>query len=189
MIFVVSGPGGVGKGTVVKRLLGLVDGVHLSRSWTTRSSRPGEDESSYVFVDRPEFEAKVAAGGFLEWTEFAGTGHLYGTPRPESACGSGGGGSDLLLEIEMDGAQQIRRDHPDAVVVLVVAPSIAVQEERLRGRGDSEEGITRRLEVGRDEEVLGRRIADHVVVNDDVERAARELAGIIQSYRQPMETS
>lgn len=188
MIFVVSGPGGVGKGTVVKRLLGLLDGVHLSRSWTTRSRRPGEDASSYVFVERPEFEAKAAAGGFLEWTEFAGTGHLYGTPRPE-AIGSRDGRSDLLLEIEMDGARQIRRDHPDAVLILVVAPSIAVQEERLRGRGDSEEAVTRRLEVGRDEEILGRQIADHVVVNDDVERAARELAGIIQSYRQPMETS
>lgn len=189
MIFVVSGPGGVGKGTVVKRLLALIDGISLSRSWTTRSPRPGEDPFAYEFVGRQDFEAKVAAGGFLEWTQFAGTGHLYGTPRPEATGSYGMGRSDLLLEIEMDGARQVRRDYPDAVVILVVAPSISVQEQRLRGRGDSEEAIARRLEVGRHEELLGRRIADHVVVNDDVDRAAGQLAAIIESYRKPMEIS
>ena len=189
MIFVVSGPGGVGKGTVVNRLVTLVDGLRLSRSWTTRSPRPGEDPQAYVFVDRAEFEAKVAEGGFLEWTEFAGTGHLYGTPTPQGDMDREATEADLLLEIEMDGAQQIRANHPEAVVILVVAPSASVQEERLRGRGDSEENVARRLKVGRSEELVGRRLADHVVVNDDVVRAAAELAGIIESYRKPMETT
>jgi guanylate kinase len=186
MIFVVCGPGGVGKGTLVKRVLELVGDVTLSRSWTTRSPRYGEDPGAYVFVGREDFEAKVRAGGFLEWTEFPGTGHLYGTPLPDSGVGERG---DLLLEIELDGARQVRRDHPDAVVILVVAPSISVQEERLRGRGDDEQAVARRLEVGRFEEKLGRQLADHVVVNDDVERAAGELAGIIESYRKRMETT
>jgi guanylate kinase len=186
MIFVVCGPGGVGKGTLVKRVLGVVGGIALSRSWTTRSPRQGEDPGAYVFVGRQDFEAKVRAGGFLEWTEFPGTGHLYGTPRPEPCVGEC---SDLLLEIELDGARQVRRDHPDAVVVLIVAPSIAVQEERLRGRGDDEESVARRLAVGRDEERLGRTLADHVIVNDELERAAGELAGIIDSYRKRMETT
>ena len=80
MIVIVSGPGGVGKGTVVARLLELCPGIHLSRSWTTRPRRPGEPEDAYVFVDTDTFVDKVAEGGFLEWTEFPGSGHLYGTP-------------------------------------------------------------------------------------------------------------
>jgi guanylate kinase len=178
VIFVVSGPGGVGKGTVVGRLLELEPGLRLSRSWTTRSRRPGEREDAYFFTDRDSFMAAVEAGRFLEWTEFPGTGHLYGTPLPDSDDPR-----DLLLEIELDGAQQVKRQRPEAVLVLVVAPSPEVQEERLRGRGDDEGSVRRRLEVGAAELELGRRIADHVVVNDDVDRAAKELAGIIESCR------
>ncbi len=178
MIFILSGPGGAGKGTVVARLLRLVPGVRLSRSWTTRARRPGEGEDAYVFVDREAFLANVERGGFLEWTEFAGNGHLYGTPVPDH-----GAPEDLLLEIELDGAQQVKKSHPDAVLILIVAPSREALEARLRGRGDDEEGIARRLAVGEHETALGTRLADHVVVNDDVERAAREVAGIIRESR------
>ncbi|HET9076166.1 MAG TPA: hypothetical protein VFN68_04485 [Acidimicrobiales bacterium] len=177
MIVIISGPGGVGKGTVVSRLLQLDPKLKLSRSWTTRGRRPGEPADSYVFVDPGTFRARIDDGGFLEWTEFAGTGHLYGTPVPGPVEG------DLLLEIELDGAHQVKKMDPDAVLVLVVAPSRAAQEERLRGRGDDEESIARRLAVGEQEVADGSRMADHVVVNDDVDRAAREVADIIERRR------
>jgi guanylate kinase len=177
VIVIVSGPGGVGKGTVVARLLQLEPDLRLSRSWTTRARRPGEAEDAYVFVDRDSFEKRIATGGFEEWTEFSGTGHLYGTPTLDAADDG-----DVLLEIELDGAQQIKRRHPDAVLVMMVAPSAAAQEERLRVRGDDETSVRRRLEVGTDEERLGRDLADYVVVNDDVGRAALQVAGILRKH-------
>ncbi len=177
MIFIISGPGGVGKGTVVTRLLDLDPRLRLSRSWTTRDRRPGEAADSYTFVDRDAFRSRIAAGGFLEWTEFPGTGHLYGTPVPDDIDG------DLLLEIELDGAHQVKKIDPQAVLILITAPSRAAQEDRLRGRGDDEESIARRLAVGDVEVAEGTRMADHVVVNDDVERAAREVADIIDRRR------
>lgn len=178
MIFIVSGPGGVGKGTVVRRLLETVPDLHLSRSWTTRDRRPGEDADAYVFVDRDAFRAHVARGGFLEWTEFAGTGHLYGTPAPDPAAEG-----DLVLEIELDGARQVKDAHPDAVLIFIVAPSPEEQEGRLRGRGDDDESVRRRLEIGALETESGTRMADHVVVNDDLDRAAAEVADIIRKRR------
>jgi guanylate kinase len=178
LILVVSGPGGVGKGTVVDRLLQLDQRLWLSRSWTTRERRAGEPEDAYSFVDRTRFLERVAEGGFVEYTEFPGNGCLYGTPTFEAPPGR-----DVLLEIEVDGAHQVKDRHPDAVVVLIVAPSEAIQEERLRARGDDEEHIARRLAISREEERVGRSIADEVVVNDDVERAAREVAGILDRYR------
>jgi guanylate kinase len=172
----------VGKGTVVARLRELRPRVGLSRSWTTRPRRDGEAEDAYVFVDRDRFLARVADGGFLEWTEFAGSGHLYGTPSlpvdPASTADE-----VVILEIDLEGAQQVKRIHPDAVLILITVPSRADQEERLRRRGDDETSVARRLHVGDREQELGRRIADHVVVNDEVDRAAREVAGIIDARR------
>ena len=137
-----SGPGGVGKGTVVARLLELRPDLRSSRSWTTRAQRPGEPDAAYVFVDRPTFRARIDAGGFDEWTEFSGTGELYGTPTLDRAGGEDG---DVVLEIELDGAQQIKRRYPDARLVLIVAPGLAAQEARLRARGDSDQHVRRRL--------------------------------------------
>jgi guanylate kinase len=178
LIFIISGPGGAGKGTLVDRLLALDRRLWLSRSWTTRPRRPGEPEDAYTWASREEFLARVAAGGFLEYTEFGGTGHFYGTPTLEPPAGC-----DVILEIELNGAQQVKQRCPDAHLVVVVPPTRADQEARLRARGDNEEHIRRRLEVGADEELLGRKIADDVVVNDDIERAAQEMAGIIGRYR------
>jgi guanylate kinase len=178
VIVIVSGPGGVGKGTVVARLLEMDPSLWLSRSWTTRARRPGESADAYVFVDRPAFEDRIAANGFLEWTEFLG--ELYGTPVLADADSGPDGPRDALLEIELDGAQQIKRRHPDAVLVLVVAPGPDHQEARLRARGDDEASVRRRLAVGATEEQLGRQLADYVIVNDDVDRAAHQLAGIIK---------
>ncbi len=173
-----SGPGGVGKGTVVSRLLQLDPTWWLSRSWTTRGRRPGEPQDAYRWASREEFLARAEAGGFLEWTEFRGNGQLYGTPTIEVPPGR-----DVLLEIELDGAQQVKAAHPEAVVVLVVAPSVEVQAARLRSRGDDEASVARRVAVGAEEEGLGRSLADHVVVNDDLERAAREVLGIVEAHR------
>ncbi|MBO0732150.1 MAG: hypothetical protein J2P57_23010 [Acidimicrobiaceae bacterium] len=178
MILIVSGPGGVGKGTVVSRLLQMEPDLSLSRSWTTRPRRPGEPENAYVFVDREAFLAKADAGGFVEWTEFPGTGALMGTPGFDPTETG-----DIVLEIDLDGAEQVKRRHPDATLVFVVAPSRAEQEARLRKRGDDEQAVVRRMEVGAREEEEGRRVADAVVVNDDIDRAAEEVRAILNRLR------
>ncbi len=178
LIFVVLGAGGVGKGTVVSRLLRLSDDLWLSRSWTTRPRRPSEEDDAYNFVSRDQFMARVAAGGFVEWTEFAGNGHLYGTPTMEPPEGS-----DVVLEIDTQGAIQVKERYPHAVLIFIAAPSREAQELRLRQRGDDEASIENRLAIAADEEKLGRELADVVVVNDDLERASKELAGIVECCR------
>jgi guanylate kinase len=153
----------------------------LSRSWTTRARRPGEPADAYHFVDRSTFDDAVADGRMLEWTEFL-PGQLSGTPRADPPPGR-----DLLLEIDVDGARQVRALFPDAATILVVAPSADAQMERMRQRGDSEERIARRVAKGVEEERVGRQLADHVVVNDDLDRAVAEVAGILAGYRFPSE--
>src|SRR5581483_682208 len=96
----------------------------LSRSWTTRARRPGEPADAYVFVDRPRFEARAASGAFFEWAEFLG--NLYGTPLPDPDAPG-----DLLLEIDLQGARQVRRQRPDATLILLAPPSPEAQRERL----------------------------------------------------------
>jgi guanylate kinase len=178
MIVIVSGPGGVGKGTIVSRLLEIDPGLWLSRSWTTRPRRPGEAPDAYHFVDRDTFRRRIEADGFVEWTEFVGNGHLYGTPTLDPPPGR-----DALLEIELDGARQVKQHYPEAILIFVMAPSRHDQELRLRKRGDDEHSVARRVEVGAAEAEVGRALADHLVVNDDVERASREVLGILASHR------
>ncbi|HXW78184.1 MAG TPA: hypothetical protein VEJ84_01730 [Acidimicrobiales bacterium] len=179
LIFVVFGAGGVGKGTLVARLLELRDGLWLSRSWTTRPRRPSEPEDAYVWVTPQQFKDRIAAGGFVEWNEFAGNGHLYGTPTMDPPSGS-----DVVLEIDPQGAMQIMKRYPDAVLILVGVPSREEQARRLRLRGDDESNIEKRLALAAEEESLGRQMAGYVVVNDDVDRASQELAGIVDVWRQ-----
>lgn len=170
----------MGKGTLVSRLCERMPELWLSRSWTTRRRRPGEPEDAYTFVDRPRFEARVREGGFLEWAELVANGELYGTPWPDAPPGT-----DVVLEIDVQGAAQVLDRHEGAVVVLVVAPSPEEQEARMRARGDEEGHIASRMALSRQEEEQGRRLAAHVVVNDDLERAVGDLAGILRSHRDP----
>jgi guanylate kinase len=176
VIVVVSGPGGVGKGTIVDALVERDDRLFLSRSWTTREQRPSESDDAYVFVTSEEFEQRIEAGGFLEWTEFLG--NYYGSPIPEP-----GDDRDLVLEIEVDGAQQVKRIHPDALLIFVLPPSREEQERRLRGRGDLDHKVLARLKKAEEEEPIGRQLADHAVVNDDLEATINQMLEIIDAAR------
>ena len=151
-------------------------GLWLSRSWTTRPRRPGEAQDAYTFVERERFEEVVAADGFLEWAEFLG--HLYGTPLPDAPPGR-----DVVLEIDLQGARQVKKRHPDALVVLLVPPSPEIQRERLRQRGDDPAEVDRRIAIGAEEMRLGRELTPFVVVNDEVDRAVSQVAGILEGYR------
>jgi guanylate kinase len=177
MIIVISGPGGVGKGTVVKRLLGRDDRLWLSRSWTTRARRPGEADDAYVFTDVETFEDRRDRGGFLEWAEFMG--NLYGTPLPDELPE----GRDLVLEIDVQGAEQVRERYPDALLVLLVAPSRAAQAARLEGRGDRPDQVARRLDKADQEVATARKLGAVEVVNDELERTVSELVTLIDEAR------
>lgn len=176
----IAGPSGAGKGSIASALVERVDKLWLSRSWTTRPPRQGEPADAYTFVDREAFEDHVAAGGFLEWS--AHFDNLYGTPIPVPPEGH-----DVLLEIDVNGARQVRATRPDAVVLLIVAPSRQAQEDRLRARGDAESTIASRLARAAEEERVGRDLADHVVVNDDLGRAIDEVVGILEAARRKQE--
>jgi len=176
LIFIVSGPGGVGKGTIVGLLAEQDPQLWLSRSWTTRDRRPGEAADAYTFVDRQAFEDRIESGGFLEWTNFLG--NYYGTPTPERT-----GTRDVVLEIEVDGATQVKQQYPDAVLIFVLPPSREEQQRRLRGRGDAEDKVEQRLQKALDEEPIGLQISDHVVVNDDLADTVRNMMAIIESHR------
>jgi guanylate kinase len=176
LIIVISGPGGVGKGTIVGELVTRDPSLWLSRSWTTRRRRPGEPADAYVFTDRPAFEQRIASGGFLEHTDFLGS--YYGSPIPDPAPGQ-----DIVLEIEVSGAQQVKAKHPEALLIFVLPPSRAEQERRLRERGDAGHRVAARLRKAEEEEPVGKALADHVVVNDDLSRTVEELLSIIRAER------
>lgn len=177
LIIVISGPGGVGKGTIVDALVARDSGLWLSKSWTTRAQRPGERPDAYHFTTPATFEDRISASGFLEWTEFLG--NYYGTPIP----GEEAAGHDVVLEIEVDGAQQVKHRFGDAVLIFILPPSRDEQERRLRERGDPGDKVLARLKKAELEEPIGRRLADHVVVNDDLETTITELLGIIATER------
>lgn len=179
LIIVVSGPGGVGKGTIVDALVARDPALWLSRSWTTRSQRPGERADAYVFTSTEAFERHEAQGGFLEWTEFLG--NYYGTPVPERLGDPDA--PDIVLEIELDGAQQVKKRFPDAILIFVLPPSRDEQERRLRGRGDPNDKVLARLRKAEHEEPVGIAEADHVVVNDDLDRTIDEMLTIIDKHR------
>jgi guanylate kinase len=176
LVFIVSGPGGVGKGTIVRALVERDPRLWLSRSWTTREQRPGEADDAYVFTTRDAFERRIANGGFLEWTDFLG--NYYGTPTPDPVPGH-----DTVLEIEVDGARQVKSVHPEATLIFVLPPSREEQARRLRGRGDPDDKVEQRVRKAEEEEPIGRALADHIVVNDDLERTVEEMLSIIELRR------
>jgi guanylate kinase len=176
LIIVVSGPGGVGKSTIVEALVQRDDRLWLSRSWTTRERRPGEAEDAYVFVTREQFQQRIADNGFLEWTEFIG--NMYGTPNPEAPAGR-----DIVLEIEVDGASQVKKMHPDAMLLFVLPPTREEQRARLQGRGDVEQKVEQRLRKAEDEEPIGKALADFVLINDDLNATIDEMLELINAVR------
>lgn len=182
LLVVVSGPAGSGKGTVNQKLLETGDFV-FSVSATTRAPRPGEtDGVNYHYIGREDFEARVARGELLEYTEYCG--NYYGTLRSETEAVLESR-RNLLLEIEVEGAMNIKRRYPEAVLIMLLPPSYRVLEARLRGRGtETEEVILRRMARAREElEFLPD--YDYVVYNRDngVEAAAAEIRAIVTAEK------
>lgn len=175
----ITGPSGVGKGTLIRALRDRVPAIELSISATTRSPRPGEEPGAdYHFLSRADFDERIATGDFLEWAEYSG--NRYGTLRSEVEERIRRG-APVVLEIEVQGARQVRETMPDAVRIFIEPPDPEELRARLVGRGtDEEETIERRLEVARGELRAKDEFA-HRVVNDDVERASNELAGVVRS--------
>lgn len=178
-LLVISGPSGVGKSSVVHALTERM-AFHFSVSWTTRQRRAGErDGVDYVFVERAIFEKRIAEGGFLEWAEYSG--NLYGTPRA-GVLQHLERGEHVLLDIENDGAQQVKAAYPEAVLVFIMPPSLDELERRLRSRGDtSEEDVRLRLGVAADQMEQARASFDHLVVNSDVDTVAGEIVSILSA--------
>ncbi len=182
LLIVVSGPAGSGKGTVNAKLLETGD-FAFSVSATTRTPRPGEvDGVNYHYITREDFLHRIEAGEMLEYTQYCG--NYYGTPLRE-AKEVMDKGMNLILEIEVEGAMNVKRLYPDAVLILLLPPSFAVQEARLRGRGtETEDKILERLEQTRKEATRFHKY-DYIVYNHDdkVEDAVNQVLSIVQAER------
>jgi guanylate kinase len=180
----ITGPSGVGKGTLVAALLRRHPRIWLSVSATTRMPRAGEvDGEHYFFLSRERFDAQLEAGGLLEWAEFAG--NRYGTPR-EPVERHLAEGRPVLLEIELEGARQVRRSFPEGYQIFLKPPSFEELERRIRGRAtDSEEAIARRLQRAR-VELQAEAEFDAVLVNGDLDQALLQLETLMGLSAEPM---
>lgn len=180
-LFIISGPSGAGKGTLVDRLVARVPRLWVSVSATTRAPRPGEvPGEDYIFLTPEEFQRHIDEGDFLEWAEVHG--NRYGTLRSavEEHLAEG---VDVILEIDPQGASQVKEQIPESVLVFITAPSLSELERRIRHRGaETDEQVRTRLETAQ-KELLLVGTYDHVVQNDDVALATERLAGIVESHR------
>lgn len=180
-LLIVAGPSGAGKATLVRALLAADSKVQLSISFTSRAARDGEvDGRDYHFVSREEFLAMVNRGEFLEHAEVHG--NLYGTSQ-KWIDDMMAAGQDILLELDVQGAQQVRKQFDEAIGIFILPPSSEILEQRLRGRGtDSEEAILRRLANARGE-VAHLSEFDYVIVNQHIDEAVRDIVGIVRAER------
>lgn len=179
MIYVLSGPSGCGKSTLIRRVLTELDDVRFAVSHTTREKRASEVErKDYHFVSRDTFRTMVRRGGFVEWALVHG--EYYGTSKKELTAGKG---KDVVLDIDVQGARQIKRKVPSAVFIFVLPPSFSELRKRIKRRGlDKAASVRKRLATARDE-VKAYAMFDYVVVNDDLDRAAAELEAILRCRR------
>jgi guanylate kinase len=181
LLFIVSAASGTGKTTLVERLVQAVPNLHMSRSYTSRSARAGEQDGvDYNFITRERFEQMAGEGEFLEWADVFG--NYYGTSAADTE-GRLARGEDVVLVIDVQGARQVRTRGIETVGIFVLPPSADVLEQRLRGRSkDTEEQIRRRLDVAR-REVAEYEQYEYVVINDEVESAVARLMAIVQAER------
>jgi guanylate kinase len=180
LLFIISGPAGSGKGTIVSRVRELAQ-FDFSVSATTRSPRPGEEHGvHYYFIDKTEFEGKIEAGEMLEYAQYVG--NYYGTPKKpvEDALAAG---RNIVLDIEVKGALQVKEKMPDAVMIYILPPDYETLLARIRGRGtESEEVIQKRMAEARIEiETFPK--YDYVVINDTVEQAATDVLSILHTEK------
>jgi guanylate kinase len=179
-LFVVSGPSGAGKGTIIRAALERGPDILFSISATTRNPRHGErDGADYHFISEARFLAMIESGEFLEWAQVYGA--LYGTPRaPVQEALEGG--RDVLLELDIQGAIAVKDEIPEAVLVFVEPPSMEALADRLRARGTEDaDAMARRIEAAYEEVKTGRRY-DHIIVNDQVEKAVEEFLRILEGH-------
>ncbi|MEE1392566.1 MAG: guanylate kinase [Negativibacillus sp.] len=180
-LIVVSGPSGVGKGTVLKEYLNSRDGIAYSVSATTRQPRPGEENGiHYYFLSREEFERTAAEGGMLEYASY--NGNYYGTPKAPVEQ-QRNQGNDVVLEIEVQGALQVKKSCPDALLIFVAPPSFEELKNRLTGRQTEDaKTVENRLNIAR-QELMCAGEYDYIIVNDTVEQAVQRLGQIISANR------
>ncbi len=178
-LIVISGFSGVGKGTIVKRLVSDY-GYDLSVSATTRAPREGEENGrEYFFMDKSEFENLIDYGGFIEWTQYIE--NYYGTPR-KYVEDSLKAGRNIILEIEVMGAMKIKEQYPEALLIFITAPSIESLKERLKGRGTEDEAVISKRLKRATEESTDMDKYDYIVVNDDLEECISTVNSVIKSY-------
>ena len=186
LLIVISGFSGAGKGTLMKKLIENYDQYALSISMTTRAPREGEvDGREYFFSTREQFEDKIKQGGFIEHAQYCG--NYYGTPKDyvEQQLNAG---KDVILEIEIQGAMKVKEQFPDAILLFVMPPSIAVLHQRLIGRGtETEEVIAERLQRA-EEEAVGIEEYDYIIINDNLDTCVKELHDLLTKSHEAIQT-